>query len=122
MSWFLMALSKYATFSGRSQRSEFWFFLLSYVLLFVGLAIIDGMLGFFDEEEDIGLLSSLFAVAMFVPSLAVSVRRLHDTGRFGWWVLVAFVPVVGSIVMLLFAAEDSQPGANAYGPNPKGAA
>jgi len=119
MSWFLLALRNYSKFSGRSQRSEYWFFFLFYLLIGFGLAIVDGMLGFFDQDEDYGLLSGIFAIAMLIPSLAVNVRRLHDIGRSGWWLLIALIPIVGSLVLFWFAVQDSEPGSNAYGPNPK---
>ena len=119
MSWYLMALRKYATFSGRAQRKEFWFFLATYLLLLFLLAVLDGMLGFFDEDGDVGLLSGLFALSMVLPWLAVCARRLHDTGRSGWWMLVSFVPLVGSLVLLVVLVQDGQPQPNAHGPNPK---
>jgi uncharacterized membrane protein YhaH (DUF805 family) len=119
MSWFLAALRKYATFSGRARRSEYWFFFLFYLLIVFGLALVDAMLGTPDDGEGLGLLSGLFVLAMLLPSLAVGVRRLHDIGRSGWWLLVSFVPLIGAIVLLVFAVRDSDPGDNAYGPNPK---
>lgn len=119
MSWFLLALKKYATFRGRSQRSEYWYFFLFYLLIVVALSFFDVLLGTFSETGDFGLFSGLFMLAMLVPSLAVGVRRLHDIGRTGWWLLIAFVPIVGTIVLLVFAVKDSEPGTNAYGSNPK---
>ncbi len=111
MNWFLLTLKQYATFSGRARRKEYWFFFLFYLLIFIGLSLLDAILGF-------GLLSSLFALAMLVPSVAVAVRRLHDTGRTGWWVLIGLVPVV-NLLLIYFMVLDSDPGTNAYGPNPK---
>jgi uncharacterized membrane protein YhaH (DUF805 family) len=119
MSWYLMALRKYATFSGRAQRSEFWFFVATYLLILFLLAVVDGLLGVFDTAGEVGLLSGLFALAMVLPWLAVCARRLHDTGRSGWWMLVSFIPLIGSLVLLFFLVQDSAPGANAFGPNPK---
>lgn len=119
MSWYLMAVRKYAIFSGRAQRMEFWFFVLVYLLILFALAVVDGMLGLFDSGGDAGLFSSLFALSMVLPWLAVCARRLHDTGRSGWWMLVSFVPLVGSLVLLVFLVQDGQPGDNAFGPNPK---
>jgi len=121
MKWFLEALTKkYATFEGRARRKEYWFFVLFYVLAIVALTIVDGLAGTFSEEAEIGLFSGLFVLATFVPSLAVMVRRLHDTDRSGWWVLINFIPLIGAIVLLVFTVLDSQPGANRFGPNPKG--
>ncbi|MCD6681498.1 MAG: DUF805 domain-containing protein [Burkholderiaceae bacterium] len=119
MSWFLLALKKYAAFRGRSQRSEYWYFLLFYLLIVFVLAFVDVLLGTFSETGDFGLFSGLFMLAMLVPSLAVGVRRLHDIGRTGWWLLVAFVPIIGAIVLFVFAVMDSERDTNAYGPNPK---
>jgi uncharacterized membrane protein YhaH (DUF805 family) len=121
MSWFLLALQKYATFSGRSRRREYWFFVLFYVIIFVALDFVDDLIGL-RNARGVGILSGLFALAMLIPSLAVAVRRLHDIGRTGWWLLIGIVPLIGPIVLLVFALLDSQPGANDYGPNPKAAA
>jgi len=122
MNWFRLALSKYATFSGRSQRAEYWYFALFYVLIGIGLSFIDYILGTFDAETEVGLLGGLYSLAMLIPSIAVAVRRLHDTSRSGWWLLIGFIPLVGTIVLLVFLVLDSTPGDNAYGPNPKAAA
>lgn len=119
MSWFLLALKKYATFSGRSQRSEYWFFFLFYLLIVFVLAMLDVLVGTYSESGELGLFSGAFVLAMLIPSLAVGVRRLHDIGRTGWWLLIGLVPIIGTIVLLVFAVTDSEPGTNAYGPDPK---
>jgi uncharacterized membrane protein YhaH (DUF805 family) len=120
MNWFLEALKKYATFEGRARRKEYWYFALFYCLAFIALAIVDGVAGTFEEESGVGLFSGVFILATLLPSIAVLVRRLHDTDRNGWWILINLIPVIGAIVLLVFTAQDSQPGANRYGPNPKG--
>jgi len=121
MKWFLEVLTKkYATFEGRARRKEYWYYVLFYFLAIVALAIVDGVTGTLDEEAGIGLLSGLFVLATFIPTIAVLVRRLHDTDRSGWWVLINVIPVIGSLVLLVFAVLDSQPGTNRFGPNPKG--
>lgn len=120
MNWFLIALKKYATFSGRAQRAEYWYFVLFYILIFIGLSILDGMTGSFSAESGMGFLGGLFSLALLIPSIAVGARRLHDTGRSGWWLLLALIPLVGAIVLLVFTVQDSTPGDNQYGPNPKG--
>ena len=121
MKWFLEALTKkYATFEGRARRSEYWYFVLFYVLVIFVLVIVDGLAGTFSEEAEIGLFSGLFMLATILPSLAVMVRRLHDTDRSGWWVLINLIPIVGALVLLVFTVLDSQPGTNRFGPNPKG--
>jgi uncharacterized membrane protein YhaH (DUF805 family) len=119
MNWYLVALKKYAVFAGRARRKEFWFFLLVNTLIALALAIVDVLTGTFDEDVGLGLLSGLYAVAMIVPSIAVTVRRLHDTDRSGWWYLLVFLPVIGGLVILVFMLIDGTPGSNRFGPNPK---
>ena len=103
---------KYAQFNGRARRSEFWYFALFNFLIAAGLGIID----VFAETM---VLNGLYSLAVLIPSLAVGVRRLHDTGKSGLWILIAFVPVVGTLILLIFLVQDSQPFENKYGPNPK---
>jgi uncharacterized membrane protein YhaH (DUF805 family) len=119
MNWFLAALKKYAVFSGRSRRSEYWYFVLFYFLICVVLAIVDMMAGTMNEAGDIGLLSGLFGLAMIIPSLSVGVRRLHDIGKSGWWLLIGLIPLVGAIILIVWFATDAPPGPNEYGPSPK---
>ena len=119
MNWFLIAVKKYATFSGRAQRAEYWYFALFYILIFIGLSMIDLITGSFSAKAGMGLLGGLLTLALLIPSIAVGVRRLHDTGRSGWWLLIALIPLVGAIVLLVFTVQDSEAGANSYGPNPK---
>ncbi len=114
MDWYLAALRKYAEFSGRSRRTEYWMFVLVYVIILVVLALIEGALGM------PGVVSGLFQLAMLVPALAVGARRLHDTGRSGWWQLISLIPLIGAVVLIVFFVQDSQPGDNGYGANPKG--
>jgi uncharacterized membrane protein YhaH (DUF805 family) len=119
MKWFLIVLKKYADFSGRAQRAEYWFFTLFYVIFFLALSLVDGAAGLFNVIYGVGVLSGLFALAMIIPSISVSVRRLHDTSRSGWWLLIGLIPLIGAIVLLVFVCLDSTPGTNTYGPNPK---
>ncbi|MFC7596323.1 DUF805 domain-containing protein [Terrabacter sp. GCM10028922] len=109
-------LSKYATFSGRARRSEYWFWALALVIVSFVTNLIDRGLG--TEPGRVGIISGLVALATLLPNLAVLVRRLHDTSRSGWWLLIVLVPIVGAIVLLVFAIQDSH-GDNAYGPSPK---
>jgi uncharacterized membrane protein YhaH (DUF805 family) len=120
MNWYREALMKYATFEGRARRKEYWFFVLFNFLVVVVLSVVDMGIGTFNEEAEIGLLSGVYLLAVLIPSIAVTVRRLHDTDRSGWWILLNFIPVIGSVVILIFAVLDSQPGGNRFGPNPKG--
>lgn len=112
MHWYLDVLKKYAVFEGRARRTEYWVFVLINFLISLVLSILDSSLG-------LGFLGSIYGLAVLVPSLAVTVRRLHDTNRSGWWILIGLVPLVGWIVLLIFMLIDSDPQANEYGPNPK---
>ena len=115
MNWYLKVLKKYGVFSGRAQRKEYWmFFLFNFIIAFV-LGFVEGLAG------GPGVLGSLYGLAVLIPGIAVSVRRLHDTNRSGWWVLISVVPFIGGFVLLIFMMVDSQPGDNRYGPNPKAA-
>ncbi|MFJ9901793.1 DUF805 domain-containing protein [Streptomyces sp. NPDC101152] len=114
MSWFLEALKKYAVFSGRARRKEYWMYTLFITIIYIVLAIISSA----SKSAGIALLV-IFYLAILLPSLAVGIRRLHDTGRSGWWLLFGIVPLVGGITLLVFTCLDSQPGPNKYGPNPK---
>jgi len=119
VSWYLAVLRKYADFSGRARRKEYWMFALVNFIIGIVLGLISGMLS--NALAATNLLSLLYALLVLIPSLAVGVRRLHDTGRSGWWLLIAVIPLIGAIVLLIFTVQDSEPGHNVYGPNPKGA-
>jgi uncharacterized membrane protein YhaH (DUF805 family) len=122
MNWFLVVLKKYAVFSGRAQRAEYWYFVLYYLIIYIGLSIVEGLTGLYYAEVGIGMLSGIFTLGMLIPSLSVGVRRLHDTGRSGWWLLIGLIPIIGAIVLIVFTVQDSMPGDNSYGLNPKSAA
>ncbi len=119
MNWYLEVLKKYAVFSGRARRKEYWFFVLFNIIISIVLAVIDGVTGSFSPEAGMGLLGGIYTLAVLIPGIAVSVRRLHDTERSGWWLLIALVPLIGAIVLLVFMVQDSKPGQNQYGANPK---
>jgi len=119
MNWYIEVLKKYAVFSGRARRKEYWFFCLFNIIISIVLSIIDVFLLGTEPEAGVGLLGTLYALAVLIPALAVSVRRLHDTDRTGWWLLIAIVPLIGFIVLLVFMLLDSTPGENKHGPNPK---
>ncbi|HEX5990224.1 MAG TPA: DUF805 domain-containing protein [Solirubrobacterales bacterium] len=104
--------SKYATFSGRSSRSAYWWWILFYVLVIIAASIVDAAI-------ETPVLATLAWLAFFIPNLAVLVRRLHDTGRSGWWVLIGLIPLIGAIVLIVFACLDSGP-PNQYGDGPDG--
>jgi len=110
MDWYVSVWKKYAVFSGRAQRAEYWYFVLFNLLVMIGLMIVDGITGSFRSGAGMGLLSGLYSLAVLLPSLAVSVRRLHDTSRSGWWALIGLVPVLGWIALIVLAALESTPG------------
>jgi uncharacterized membrane protein YhaH (DUF805 family) len=118
MSWYVKVLKKYAVFSGRARRKEYWMFFLFNFIFAVVLGIIDEITGI-TSNTGLSVLSTIYGLAVLVPGLAVAVRRLHDTNRSGWWLFIALIPLAGVIVLLVFMAQDSQPGENQYGPNPK---
>ncbi len=118
MNWYLAVLKQYATFSGRARRKEYWFFMLFNLLFTVGLTVLDMVFGTYNAEMGWGALSLVYTLAVLLPSLAVTVRRLHDSGKAGWWILLVFIPVIGGIIMLVLMCLDSKPD-NEYGPNPK---
>ncbi|MEY4766465.1 MAG: hypothetical protein RI907_3138 [Pseudomonadota bacterium] len=118
MRWFILALQKYATFSGRARRQEFWHFMLISMASAIGLLFIDFQTHMVDHELGMGTLSGIFVLATFLPSMAVSVRRLHDLGKSGWWWLVSLVPYLGVLVLLFMCAQPGQYGANEYGEDP----
>jgi uncharacterized membrane protein YhaH (DUF805 family) len=120
MNWYLEVWRKFAEFGGRARRKEYWFFFLFNLIATVVLAVVDSVTGTFSEAIGLGLLSGLYSLAVLIPYLAVTARRLHDTGRSGWWMLIAFIPIIGVIVLVVFLVLDSTPGHNEYGPNPKG--
>jgi|SRR5690625_3294 len=119
MNWYLEVLKKYAVFSGRARRKEYWFFFLFNLIITFVLGFIDGFAGTFSVDAGIGLLGGIYALAVLLPGIAVSVRRLHDTERSGWWLLISLVPIIGFIVLLVFMVQDSTPGENRYGAHPK---
>lgn len=106
------ALTKYVVFSGRARRSEYWWFTLFLLVVYVVAAIVDGLLGTYP------LVYGLVILGLLLPSIAVGVRRLHDTDRSGWFYLLSLIPLVGAIILLVFFVGDSKP-ANQYGPSPK---
>jgi len=119
MNWYLQALKKYAVFEGRARRKEFWYFILFYFIIGIVLGYIDLMVGTFNEGWGLGILSGLFLLAMIIPDIAVTVRRLHDTDRSGWWWLIAFIPIIGAIWLIVLLVLDGTAGQNQYGPDPK---
>ncbi|TCJ98444.1 uncharacterized membrane protein YhaH (DUF805 family) [Volucribacter psittacicida] len=120
MNWYISVLKQYATFSGRARRREYWFFCLFNVIISFILNIVDGMTGTYNPELGVGFLGGLYVLVVFLPSIAVTVRRLHDTDRSGWWILITLIPIVGAIVLFVFMLFDGTRGANRFGEDPKG--
>lgn len=121
MEWFMQALRKYVVFSGRARRKEYWFFVLFSLLISIALMVLDTV---FALASDSGIYLGfypLFSLAILLPSLAVTVRRLHDCERTGWWVLIGLIPLLGVLVLLVFMVQDGTRGDNQYGPDPKAA-
>ncbi|TGB01462.1 DUF805 domain-containing protein [Halobacillus salinus] len=129
MKWYLKALKKYAVFRGRARRKEYWMYILINFLVFMGLGGLDALI--FGENsplvtEDapptiLFYIMLLYYLGTILPTLAVTVRRLHDSGRSGWWFLISFIPLIGAIVMLVFTVMESD-SENRFGSNPKQAA
>jgi uncharacterized membrane protein YhaH (DUF805 family) len=115
MKWYLEALKKYAVFGGRARRREYWIFEWGNTLILFALVVVSRVVA----PKHVGVLPSLFLVAIIIPSFASLVRRLHDTNRSGWWLLVTFIPIIGQLMILSFIVTDGQRGANRYGPSPK---
>ncbi|MBE1442392.1 DUF805 domain-containing protein [Paenibacillus sp. OAS669] len=114
MEWYMKVIKNYAGFEGRARRQEYWMFVLFNVIISVVLSLLSYITSLFS------ILSMLYALAILVPSIAVGARRLHDTGRSGWMLLIGLIPIIGSIILIVFMCQDSQAGDNQYGPNPKG--
>jgi uncharacterized membrane protein YhaH (DUF805 family) len=120
MEWATLPLKKYAEFTGRSRRKEYWMFFLLVMVVALVIGIVEGVLGLTGMVGPYGPLSTLFLLAIIVPSIAVGIRRLHDTNRSGWWILIGLVPFVGGIILLVFYVLEGTNGPNEYGPDPKG--
>ncbi len=138
MEWYIKVLKNYANFKGRARRKEYWMFVLINVIIYIAfmiliiiIEVISGVIYVSDLKIIITSLMTLFTVtpfsvilslyvlAILVPSLAVSVRRLHDIGKSGWFILISLIPIVGTIILLVWACQESMPEANEYGENPK---
>ena len=124
MQWYIDVIKKYAVFSGRARRKEYWMFVLFNVVASIILSILDKLIGTdfgSGSTSSGGVLSTIYSLAVLLPSIGVAIRRMHDTGRSGWWILINLVPCVGWIWFIVLAAGDGNPGDNQYGPDPKAA-
>lgn len=126
MNWYLAVLKKYVTFSGRARRKEFWMFILFNLIFGAVASILDSLLGLSSTTMvngittyNAGIISIIYSLAVFLPSLAVIFRRLHDTGRSGGWIFINLVPLIGWIWFIVLVATAGQVGDNKFGPDPK---
>jgi len=114
MDWYLRVLKKYAVFSGRARRKEYWMFFLFHLIISFVIGFTEGFLG------SSGVVGILYSLAVLIPTIAVSVRRLHDTGRSGWWLLIGLIPLIGAIVLLVFMVQEGKNAQNDFGQNCSG--
>jgi uncharacterized membrane protein YhaH (DUF805 family) len=119
MQWYAKVLRQYADFSGRARRTEYWMFTLVNVIIGLVLSLVDEVVFVGPGLSTTGWLGTIYSVALIIPTLAVGARRLHDTGRSGWWQLIALIPLIGVIVLIVFFALEGQRSTNAHGPDPK---
>ncbi len=112
--YYTEVLKKYAVFSGRANRAEYWYFILANIIVSIAVSIIARII-------KVPALASLYSLAILIPGIAVGFRRLHDTGKSGWWTLITLIPVIGWIWFIILLAAAGNTGDNKYGPNPKGA-
>ena len=118
MSWYVEVWKKYAVFSGRARRKEYWMFSLFNMIISFGIGFVEGFMGI-GGDAAWGPISGLYLLAVIIPSIAVTIRRLHDTDRSGWWIFIAAVPFLGALALLWFFVQEGSAGDNQYGPNPK---
>jgi len=124
MQWYIDVLKKYAVFDGRARRKEYWMFVLFNVIASIILSILDKILGLdfgSGSTSSSGWLSTIYSLAVLLPTIGVAIRRMHDTNRSGWWILINLVPCIGWIWFIVLAAEEGVAGDNQYGPDPKAA-
>lgn len=119
MNYFIECITKkYFQFKGRARRKEFWYFVLFNVIIALVIGIIEVMVSGGNTYQSPGALSSLYTLLVLIPSIAVTVRRLHDNNRSGWWYLMNFVPIVGPIILLIFLVQKGTAGENRFGSDP----
>ena len=119
MDWMLMPLKRYADFSGRSRRKEYWMFVLGVLIAAIVIGILEGLTGLSGMFGPYGPLTTLLLLGIIVPSIAVQVRRFHDQDKSGWFVLLALVPILGGLAVLIFMCLEGTKGPNRFGPDPK---
>jgi uncharacterized membrane protein YhaH (DUF805 family) len=122
MNWYLTVLKKFAVFSGRARRKEYWMFLLFNMIFALAAIVLDNVIGIDFKSTTYGPIYLIYGLAVLLPHLAVLVRRLHDVGKSGWYFFIALIPIVGTILLIIKLCTDGTPGQNEYGLNPKEAA
>lgn len=118
MKWFLIVMKKAFVFKGRARRKEYWMFALIAFLIGIATNVIDLLNGWMLTPA-IGVLSALFSLLIFLPNISVSVRRMHDLGYSGWWVMIILLPILGPLLLLMMFCYDGESFPNRFGPNPK---
>ena len=111
MEYFIDGLTKYADFTGRASRKEYWMFVLFFFILLIGFLVLGALIGF-------PFVVLIYTLGLMIPCISIAVRRLHDTSRSGWWLLIKLIPLIGAIILIIFLVQDSHE-ENQYGPNPK---
>ena len=119
MNWYLSVIKKYTVFSGRARRKEYWMFCLFHMIFMIAAMVLDNLAGTAVEKIGYGLFYGVYALGVFLPSLAVAVRRLHDTGKSGWFLFIGLIPLIGAIWLLVVLCSDGESAGNKYGMNPK---
>ena len=119
MNWWLAAMKKYVDFSGRARRKEYWMFILFNLIFGVVALVLDFMLGSVNENLGYGLFYFLFSLGIILPTWSVTVRRLHDVGKSGWWLFICLIPFIGGLWLFILTVTDSQADTNRYGISPK---
>lgn len=118
MDWYLKVLKQYADFDGRARRKEYWMFALFHMIVFIVLLMIFAGIGAAIDIPSIAFVAYIYVLATIIPNIAVTVRRLHDVGKSGWFILIGLIPFA-SILLLIWSCQDGEAGTNEYGPNPK---
>ena len=118
MTWYLIVLKKYAVFEGRARRKEYWMFVLFNIIFSIAAMVLDGLVGA-ATGTSLPIFYLAYCLAIILPALGVSVRRLHDAGKSGWFLLVSLIPLIGGIWLLIVLCSESQAAENEYGPSPK---
>jgi uncharacterized membrane protein YhaH (DUF805 family) len=114
-----VVFENYANFNGRARRSEVWYYILANIIILITAAVIDSSTGLNFEPLPYGVIYSIYALATFLPGIALAIRRLHDVGKSGWFLLISLLPIIGSIWMLVLFCTDGDHGKNDYGQDPK---